>query len=112
LMWRRPADSAGFPVTWQEALETVKAMNRPAAGGYNDWRLPNIRELESLADMNSHSPALLPDHPFDGVADGYWSSTTSVYEPRYAWVLYTRDGAVGVGFKAKSDFHAWAVRRG
>ena len=60
--------------------------------------------------MNSHSPALPPDHPFDGVADGYWSSTTSVYEPRYAWVFYTRDGAVGVGFKAKPDFQAWAVR--
>jgi hypothetical protein len=112
MMWSRPADSAGPPVTWQEALKTIKAMNRLTAGGYNDWRLPNIRELESLADMNSHSPALLPDHPFDGVADGYWSSTTSVYEPRYAWVLYTRDGAVGVGFKTKPDFHAWAVRRG
>ena len=111
MMWSRPADSAGQPVTWQDALETIKAMNQLAACGYNDWRLPNIRELESLADMNSHSPALPPDHPFDGVADGYWSSTTSVYEPRYAWVLYTRDGAVGVGFKAKPDFQAWAVRR-
>ena len=27
-------------------------------------------------------------------------------------VLYTRDGAIGVGFKAKPDFRAWAVRRG
>lgn len=34
----------------------------------------------------------------------YWSSTTSMYESRYAWVLYMRDGAVGVGFKPLSEF--------
>jgi hypothetical protein len=50
------------------------------------------------------------NHPFAVIADGYWSSTTSVYEPSYAWVLYTVDGAVGVGYKAKPDFCAWAVR--
>ena len=86
-------------------------MNRKAAGRHSDWRLPNIRELESLTDMNWHSPALPPNHPFVGIADGYWSSTTSVYEASYAWVLYTLDGAVGVGYKAKADFYVWGVRR-
>jgi len=86
-------------------------MNRKAAGKYTDWRLPNIRELESLVDINSHSPAMSPNHPFTRVADGYWSSTTSVYEPSYAWVLYTLDGAIGVGYKAKPDFFAWGMRR-
>jgi len=112
LIWGHPADAARRSVTWQEALDGVKAMNRNAAGRLTDWRLTNIRELESLVDMNSNSPALPPNYPFEGIADGYWSSTTSVYEPRYAWVLYTRDGAVGVGFKAKPDFYVWAVRRG
>ena len=86
-------------------------MNRESAGGSGAWRLPNIRELESLVDTDAHSPALPPGHPFGDVADGYWSSTTSVFEPRYAWTIYTRDGAVGVGFKAKADFFTWAVRR-
>ena len=111
LAWRRPAGDAGRPVTWREALDTVDRMNREAPGGRGDWRLPNIRELESLVDTGVHTPALPPDHPFGEIPDGTWSSTTSVYEPRYAWVLYTRDGAVGVGFKAKAEFHAWAVRR-
>jgi len=112
LTWSHPADAARQPVTWQEALDGVEAMNKKAAGRHTDWRLPNIRELESLVDISSHSPAMPSNHPFAGIADGYWSSTTSTYEPRYSWVLYTRDGAVGVGFKAKPDFYAWAVRRG
>jgi len=111
LTWGHPADAARQPVTWQEALDGVKAMNKKAAGGHTDWRLPNIRELESLVDINSHAPAMPPNHPFTGIADGYWSSTTSVYEPSYAWVLYTLDGAVGVGFKANADFYALRVRR-
>jgi hypothetical protein len=86
-------------------------MNRKSAGMHTDWRLPNIRELESLVDINSHSPAMPPNHPFARIADGYWSSTTSIYEPSYAWVLYSLDGAIGVGYKAKTDFYAWAVRR-
>jgi hypothetical protein len=51
------------------------------------------------------------NHPFARTAEGYWSSTTSVYEPSYAWVLYSLDGAVGVGYKAKPDFYALQVRR-
>lgn len=78
--------------------------------GHLDWRMPNIRELESLVDLCADSPALAPDHPFGNVREVYWSSTTSVYEPRYAWALYTRDGMVGVGFKPDAVFHLWPVR--
>ena len=60
-------------------------------------------------DLTRHSPALPAGHPWEDVQEGYWSSTTSRYEPRYAWVLYTRDGAVGVGFKPEATFGAWAV---
>lgn len=94
--------------TWEEALDAVCALNRQGEAGRRDWRLPNIRELESLVDDRRHSPALAPGIPA-GMA-GFWSSTTSVYEPRYAWVLYPQDGALGVGYKAQADFHTLAVR--
>lgn len=112
LMWSLPPGGlASRPIAWERAIDAVRAMNRMAAGGFSDWRLPNIRELENLVDTGVHSPALSHGHPFGDVAEGCWSSTTSLYEPRYAWVLYTRDGAVGVGFKARADFRFWAVRR-
>lgn len=112
LTWSKNADPVGRPLSWPEALSAVQAFNRHGLADHHDWRLPNIRELESLVDLDSHSPALPADHPFVNVRDAYWSSTTSVYEPRYAWTLYTRDGMVGVGFKPGIDFYLWPVRNG
>ena len=109
-VWLRSFDEMDRPLIWEKALAAIDALNAQEAGGYADWRLPNIRELESLVDLNRHSPALPTDHPFEQVAEGYWSSNTSIYEKRYAWVLYPRDGAVGVGYKPLADFCVWAVR--
>ena len=110
LSWLKKAELVGGAVNWQEAIQSVAAANRRVMPESNDWRLPNIRELESLVDVRAHSPALPEGHPFQDIQAGYWSSTTSVYEPRYAWVLYPRDGAIGVGFKSKPDFFVWPVR--
>jgi hypothetical protein len=109
-MWLSSFDAMEQPLKWEKALATIDALNTREACGYRDWRLPNIRELESLVDLDRHSPALPADHPFAHVAEGYWSSTTSIYEKRYAWVLYSRDGAVGVGYKPLPEFCVWAVR--
>jgi len=111
LCWTHTARTSATLVTWEEALKASVALNQDAFGGRANWRLPNIRELESLVDLARHSPALPAGHPFEDVQDGYWSSTSSVYEARYAWVLYMQDGAVGVGFKRESTFSAWAVTR-
>jgi hypothetical protein len=109
-VWLKQFDAMERHVGWEKALEMIDALNAQNAGGHADWRLPNIRELESLVDLNRHSPALAAGHPFGHIADGYWSATTSVYEKRYAWVLYPRDGAVGVGYKPLREFCASAVR--
>jgi len=112
LTWLKDADSIGGRLTWQEALSGILALNRKHKEDRQIWRLPNIRELESLVDLSSHSPALPNGYPFRNVQEAYWSSTTSIYEPRYAWILYMRDGFVGVGFKQRNDFHAWPVSDG
>jgi hypothetical protein len=110
LVWAKLAHLTPKTVDWESALDTIKRINEDRAFGYGNWRLPNIRELESLIDAGFHSPALPHGHPFRDVGDYYWSSTTSTYDPRYAWVLYMEDGSVGVGYKPNSSFFAWAVR--
>jgi hypothetical protein len=106
LRWRRNADLAGA-VSWDEALSRLAGLSRVAGGPR--WRLPNINELESLVDADRRQPALPAGHPFSGVRDVYWSSTTSLYEPDWAWALYLDKGAVGVGQKAQAGFHVWPV---
>jgi hypothetical protein len=103
-IWLRPVSESA--VSWPEAFTAVAALNESRFAG---WRLPTIRELESLVDLRRHSPAFPALEPFSDVPEGFWSSTTSVYKPSYAWVLYPRDGTVGVGFKAEPHFHVLAV---
>jgi hypothetical protein len=109
LRWFLNADLTTEPVTWNDALASIKVLNREKQA-VSRWRLPNINELESLVDCSRHSPALPKGHPFFNIREGYWSSTTSFFEPDWAWALYLEKGAVGVGQKKGSHFFVWAVR--
>jgi hypothetical protein len=102
------ADLTHEPVSWSEALAAVTALNRRQSQDWF-WRLPDINELESLVDCSAHSPALPAGHPFSDVRNIYWSSTTSLYEPDWAWALYLDKGAVGVGQKRQARFYVWAM---
>lgn len=109
--WYTGSDLLSRPRTWDEALAAIRGLNNDRKNGFSNWRLPNIRELESLVDDSRHSPAFAPGFKLSAArTTGYWSSTTSTYEPRYAWVLYSLDGAIGVGFKAQAEFHVLALR--
>ena len=110
LSWLRNADILGKAVKWSDALTHIHRMNSEKWLGFQDWRLPNIRELESLTDVTLHSPAIAARDGFKSIQPFYWSATTSVYEPGYAWTLYSEDGNIGVGFKPGAEFHVWPVR--
>lgn len=107
LVWHREADLAKGPVAWDEALRVARGL---ADSTGIKWRLPNINELESLVDASTANPALPKGHPFKGVGQAYWSSTTSFYEPDWSYCLYLHKGAVGVGYKAGPEFLVWVVR--
>jgi len=110
LSWLRNANIYNGMLDWNSAFEFISIMNAEMKHGYNDWRIPNIIELEGLIDLSQNSPALSSNHSFVNVQDFYWSSTTSAYEPKYAWALYMQDGAIGVGYKTLSEFYLWPVR--
>jgi hypothetical protein len=107
LLWRRSANLTAQPVVWREALAAVANLNQDGAAF--SWRLPTINELEVLVDCATHSPALPSGHPFTEVQDIYWSSSTSLFEPDWAWALYLEKGATGVGQKRYAQFSIWAV---
>lgn len=110
LEWSRDANLSKVPVSWDEALSLAREINLTKASVEEGWRLPNINELESLVDCEYAYPALAPGHPFEDLHEIYWSSTTSVYEPDWAWALYLGKGATGVGIKSHAKFSVWLVR--
>jgi hypothetical protein len=112
LIWMKNSDPAGQALDWSGALAQVDAVNRARPGGLTGWRLPDINMLESLVDCSRAEPALPVGHPFTNLREGYWSATTSYFEPDWAWVLYLQKGAIGVGHKPGATFRAWPVMAG
>lgn len=79
----------------------------------NDWRLPNLRELQSLIDYGEFFPALPAGSPFRGVVtvSFYWSSTTTDGGSPSAWGVFLAAGGVGSSAKTVPNF-VWPVRGG
>jgi len=71
LTWQQDDDDA--VKSWEEALNYCEGLELPT--GQTDWRLPNIKELRSIVDNTTHSPAInLTYFPNTNFGD-YWSST-------------------------------------
>src|SRR5438876_141000 len=84
--------------TWTNAFAGhLATLNGTSFAGHADWRLPNVRELQSIANYQNALPAVSPAFnnncssscspttcscTFDG---DYWSSTSSVSGPSNAW---------------------------
>jgi hypothetical protein len=63
--------------------------------GHDDWRLPNLLELQSIVDYSRHDPAIGP--VFVAVSSNYWSSSSYLgyASPEYAWIVGFNDGDLG-----------------
>ncbi len=105
LCWLHPERLDPRPLDWEQA----RALAASIGPG---WRLPGIRELESLVHADRADPALPDALAALGrvEAEGFWSATASGFDPAWAFVLYARKGAIGVGFTAGREFPAWPVR--
>jgi len=64
-------------VNWTTALDYINLLNTENYLGHNDWRLPNIKELSSLVDLERGDTALTLGHPYTNLQACYWSSTSA-----------------------------------
>ena len=122
LTWEKKTDAnVNDNYTWYGALDYVAALNAMNDGkgfaGYNDWRMPNQRELLSIVDYGRNNPPIDPVFgPTRGVSNycNFWSSTSSANLPlQAAWsVDFAGDGGGILVLGKGSYLHVRAVRGG
>ncbi len=116
LIWLKNANCFGTR-TWATALTDANALASGSCGLSDGsvagaWRLPNGNELHSLVDATQSNPALPAGHPFTGVQnDNYWTSTTVDYHTTGAVVVNLPNGGP-VGAEKAGGVYVWAVRGG
>jgi hypothetical protein len=95
LTWQRQDDND--TKDWNEAVEYCQTLDL-AGGG---WRLPTIKELQSIVDYRVNLPAIDTDAlPGTGSFDRYWSVTTRADDNQEAWGANFSNG--GNPFTVKS----------
>jgi len=119
LIWLKAADCFGAQ-TWANALVAANTLNSDECGLSDgsvegDWRLPQVKELQSLIDFGNFNPTLPTGHPFSGVQSGafsyYWSAGITAYDAGRAWTVGLCYGNVGSYYKSGVDY-VWPVRGG
>jgi hypothetical protein len=120
LIWMQNAYFFVSGRTWANALIEANGLKSGDAGltdnsKAGDWRLPNVRELQSLVDYGGYTPSILPaGHPFTNVKSGtYWSSTIWAHPTitTNAWLVSFTDGNVNYSSKSNLNY-VWCVRGG
>jgi hypothetical protein len=91
LMWQKDtADTSGDgqlnDLDHRGWCDAIAYCDNLSFAGHDDWRLPNVRELQSIVDYGLAFPD--ETHPvFTAVVAYYWSSTSVAGFPSDAWTV-------------------------
>jgi len=106
-------DDAGTPGNRTDTKDFIDALNNAKFGGFDDWRLPTIKELAYLVDYSvSYSGPTVNTSFFPNTkASDYWSSTTNSNHPDVAWYIQFNRGWDSYFYKS-DYYYVRAVRGG
>jgi len=125
LMWMRcnlgdswdgsACDNSAVQFDWENALITAEAYNSGADGygSYSDWRLPNIKELASIAEDACYDPAINETLFLGTRTDfGYWSASSNYNSFNQAITIKFSDGIDFSISKGQPSYYVRLVRSG
>jgi hypothetical protein len=127
LMWEKLSDDGTIhdrdqTFSFTNTQNHITALNAANFAGHNDWRMPNIRELQSLVHYGVANPAI-QSSVFHTTCFGgctvlncsctafahHWSSTSSTNLSASAFTVNFTDGTTGVFTKSGAG-NLFAVR--
>lgn len=115
LIWLQNTECS-LPQNWEAAVTWTAGLANGSCGlsdgsTAGQWRLPTVKEFQSLLDYNQIGIPLPAGHPF--VTTGpwiFWTSDEVVMNPATAWAVTLALGDNRVIDKTTAGLFAWAVR--
>jgi hypothetical protein len=110
LMWQQSSadvlgdgSTPGDAVSWCKAMEYCENLT---FAGHDDWRLPNLRELQTLVDYGREE--IMSDPIFHEGNDRYWSSTYRYVRfnsaSNQAWYVSMYKGEIGADTQGAQSY--------
>lgn len=99
LFWE--SQSSSDRITWEDAKVHCENLEK---WWKDNWRLPTIVELESLADYSKYSPAINTDY-FVVSTLSYWTSTTNINYPNNTWFVSFLNGRTRWSNNTSTNFY-------
>ncbi len=83
LMWQDNSDAKVTKATWVEAKNYCEELN---LAKYSDWRLPSIKELQSIVYVG-RSTSVIKENFRNIAPDSYWSFSENASNSNYVWIV-------------------------
>jgi hypothetical protein len=89
LMWEKLSDDGSIhdkdtSYSWADTVATkIAALNTMTFGGYDDWRLPNVNELQSLINYGASAAPVIHAPFYTGCVAGCTISTCSCTDDQF-----------------------------
>lgn len=121
LMWTQ--NDSGYTMTWEAALSYAESSEY---AGYSDWRLPNIKEMQSITqylgifaaiDISFFSTSAIFNESYSADCQYYWRSSSNLYlnsegESYYHYVVLVRGGDSSKTLNKRLDYQGAAIQLG
>ncbi len=99
--------------SWADLSTFIDNLNAISYAGYSDWRLPNVKELETIIDLSvpEPGPVVIQDVFINCRQDFYWTNTPDAADSSRAWAIDFSSAGEVTASKTNA-YHVRAVRGG
>jgi hypothetical protein len=89
LMWQDNTVSKYTKEDWQGAVKLCQELH---LAGYDDWRLPTVKEIETIITISQDTPPVENGFKNIGGSGYYWTSSEHESSEAFAWMMNFKRG--------------------